>query len=207
MQPRAGSSAPGRWWSVMQHLHAEAGCLVHAFDAAMPLSTVIRMSGLQFRGLANDLRREAVAVLEAVGHQVVDLARRTRARPACRPRRPSRRRRRSRRRSAVVCRPRSHPPALTDMEAQLSSCSIGNRPASGRIELPQFRDAPRREDLGQHRGNAMLHEDIQPRRRSLPRHDARGGHWEGSCNDASRALVRLQNFQRSDFESDHSWAR
>ena len=70
----SGSSAPGRWWSVIQHAHAERVRRSHAVDAGDAV-----VDGDQHVGIfprlrqRDDFGRQTVAVFEAVGHQIIDV--------------------------------------------------------------------------------------------------------------------------------------
>ena len=48
MHAAAGSSAPGKWWSVTSTRIPSAFARAMPSTAAMPLSTVMRMSGRRF---------------------------------------------------------------------------------------------------------------------------------------------------------------
>jgi hypothetical protein len=73
MQSASGSSSPGRWWSVISVAMPSSRARATPSTLAMPLSTVTMRSGSIGRREVDDVGREAVAVGEAVGHQIIDL--------------------------------------------------------------------------------------------------------------------------------------
>ena len=72
MHAAAGSSAPGRWWSVISVAMPSCVRARHAVDAGDAVVHGDQQVGLALCGEVDQLRRQAVAELEAVGHQVVD---------------------------------------------------------------------------------------------------------------------------------------
>ena len=73
MQAAAGSSAPGRWWSVISVAMPSALRARDALDAGDAVVDGDEQVGLALRGEVDELGRQAVAELEAVGHEVVDV--------------------------------------------------------------------------------------------------------------------------------------
>jgi hypothetical protein len=71
MQSAAGSSSPGRWWSVISVAMPSSRARATPSTLAMPLSTVtIRPAAA--RRQVDDVGRQAVAVGEAVRYQIID---------------------------------------------------------------------------------------------------------------------------------------
>ena len=101
-QHRAGQVMVGD-----EHGDAEFVGARHALDARDAVVDGDDQVGRRLRGELDDLRRQPVAVLEAVRHEVVDLRAHRPQAAQRRPRRRSRRRSRSRPRSAGAPRPRS----------------------------------------------------------------------------------------------------
>ena len=144
---------------------------------AMPLSTVTIRRGLALRRERDDLRRQAVPVLEAIGHDEVDVrAHRAQAR-ARRPRRRWRRRHRSRRRSRCA----RVAPIARQAGRRLRRCRAARRTAAARramIELGRARDAARGVHAREHR-----------------RHDRRPQASRPMCRESARAN-RDSSFER-----------
>ena len=72
MTSAAGSSAPGRWWSVISTSMPRARAAATPATLEMPLSTVTMSDGARSGREPDDLRREPVAELEPVRHQEID---------------------------------------------------------------------------------------------------------------------------------------
>ena len=131
--------------------------------------------GLLLRGEAHDFGREAVAGVEAVGHQVVDRGAELRAARAGRRRRPWRRRSRSRRRSGCACWRRWRRPAARRRHRHAVRRSGGSRPVSARVEFLAAGDAARGVEARQQRMHAGLLQHQRRARRHRARDDARHG--------------------------------
>ncbi len=154
---------------------------------AMPLSTVIRKSGRREAAKRNDFRREPVTILEAIGHQVLDLCA-----DALQRDHPQRTGRGSV--GVVIGDDQQALPGGDRIGKQschrdaIFQAAHRSKPIERGIELLRGVHAPRGIHACQHRVHAARTKHIEGRLRHAAGDDARSAHAIGAASCPSRTL-------------------